>query len=103
MLCRWTRAQINLNLALMDIAHDSITANDAPPTPAEPPLIKREDYTPFAWLLPKTGLVFDLDIKKTRVEATLHVERNPAAERSDVLRLNGDGIEWNKKAAIEFD
>ena len=93
MLCRWTRAQINLNLALMDIAHDSITANDAPPTPAEPPLIKREDYTPFAWILPKTGLVFDLDLEKTRVEATLHVERNPAAERSDVLRLNGDGIE----------
>jgi aminopeptidase N len=93
MLCRWTRAQINLNLTLMDIAHDSITTNDAPPTPAQPPLIKREDYTPFAWLLPKTGLVFDLDLEKTRVQATLHVERNPAAQRSDVLRLNGDGIE----------
>lgn len=76
----------------MDIAHDSITANDAPPTPAEPPLIKREDYTPFAWLLPKTGLVFDLDLDKTKVQATLHVKRNPGAQRSDMLRLNGDGI-----------
>ncbi|MEL7219079.1 MAG: hypothetical protein AAGK01_11700, partial [Pseudomonadota bacterium] len=56
---------------------------DAAPTPAEPPVILREDYTPFAWLVSKTGLVFDLDLEKTRVQATLHVERNPAAEPSN--------------------
>lgn len=76
----------------MDIAHDSIQANDAPATPAEPPLIKREDYTPFAWEVPETTLHFDLGIEKTLVTATLTVRRNAKAQASQVLRLNGDGL-----------
>ena len=76
----------------MDIANDSITANDAPPTPSEPPLILREDYTPFAWLIPTTELEFYLGIEKTKVTASLTIERNPNAAPSKELRLNGDGL-----------
>ncbi|MEL7199927.1 MAG: aminopeptidase N [Pseudomonadota bacterium] len=76
----------------MDIAHDSITSNDAPPVPAEPPIIRREDYTPFGWNVPTTKLHFELGLDATRVTATLQIERNPAAEPTSELCLNGDGL-----------
>ncbi|ANU06658.1 aminopeptidase N [Paraurantiacibacter namhicola] len=82
----------------MDIARTPSTADgnphlaDAPPEPQEPAIIRREDYTPFAWLVPETHLDFELGLESTRVTATLKVERNPAAEASPVLRLNGDGL-----------
>lgn len=66
---------------------------DAPPEPREPPLIRREDYQPFAWLVPTTHLAFDLASEETTVTATLQVERNPAATPSPILRLSGDGLE----------
>jgi len=75
----------------MDIASDPIAAS-ATPTPQEPPVIRREDYTPFAWVLPETKLHFDLGVDQTTVTAALKVERNPKAEPSPVLRLNGDGL-----------
>ncbi|NQX95736.1 MAG: aminopeptidase N, partial [Erythrobacter sp.] len=75
----------------MDIASDPLNATDTP-TPAEPPVIRREDYTPFAWVVPETKLHFDLGIAKTTVTADLTVERNPKAEASNELRLNGDGL-----------
>lgn len=75
----------------MDIAHDPITADDTP-TPAEPPVIKREDYTPYPWTLGETELSFELGLEQTRVTATLAVEPNPAAEASNELRLDGDGL-----------
>ncbi|MEO0462394.1 MAG: aminopeptidase N [Pseudomonadota bacterium] len=65
---------------------------DAAPSPSEPPVIRREDYTQFPWLLPTTQLHFDLGLERTRVTATLSVERNPDAEPSALLRLNGDGL-----------
>ncbi|QDH33620.1 aminopeptidase N [Porphyrobacter sp. YT40] len=65
---------------------------DAAPTPHEPPVIRREDYTPFAWAVPTTQLDFQLGLSATRVTATLTVERNPAADASPELRLNGDGL-----------
>ncbi|BDI59696.1 aminopeptidase N [Qipengyuania nanhaisediminis] len=65
---------------------------DAAPTPHRPPVIHREDYRPFPWRVPTTDLAFELGIEKTRITATLAVERNPDAEPSDRLRLNGDGI-----------
>lgn len=65
---------------------------DAAKTPQQPPVIRREDYKPFAWLVPQTRLDFDLGVERTRVTATLMVERNPAAEASPELRLNGDGL-----------
>jgi len=65
---------------------------DAAPNPSEPPVIRREDYKPFAWLVPDTRLHFDLGIEKTTVTATLTVRRNADADASQVLRLNGDGL-----------
>lgn len=82
----------------MDIATTPTSPDAAPelaaaPMPHQPPVIRREDYTPFAWLVPEVALDFDLGTDETRVEATLTVKRNPAADRDDVLRLNGDQIE----------
>jgi aminopeptidase N len=65
---------------------------DAAPTPHEPPVIRREDYTPFAWLVPTTKLDFRLGLGKTRVTATLAIERNPAAAPTRELRLDGDSL-----------
>ena len=57
--------------------------------PAAPPVIRREDYQPPAWLVPETTLAFDLRIEQTRVVAKLKVRRNGADQ---TLRLKGDGI-----------
>ena len=65
---------------------------DAAPAPAQPPLIRREDYLPFPWIVPQTALHFDLGIEKTRITSTLSVERNPAATPLQEIRLNGDGL-----------
>ena len=82
----------------MDIATTPTTPDgnpeiaDAAPTPHEPPVIRREDYQPFAWLVPTTQLDFRLGLEATRVTATLQVERNPAADASSELRLDGDSL-----------
>jgi aminopeptidase N len=82
----------------MDIATTPTTPDgnpelaDAAPTPEAPPLIRREDYTPFPWLVPTTRLAFNLGLDETRVLASLTVAPNPAAAPSGTLRLNGDGI-----------
>ncbi|MEP3052246.1 MAG: aminopeptidase N [Erythrobacter sp.] len=81
----------------MDIAAKP-TANDGAPelgdAPAvQPQIIRREDYQPFGWLVPETRLDFDLGVESTRVTATMNVERNPAAEPTQELRLNGDELE----------
>ncbi|MFO6446394.1 aminopeptidase N [Erythrobacter sp. NE805] len=65
---------------------------DAAPTPHQPPVIRREDYRPFPWLVPTTTLAFNLGLDETRVYAELTVEPNPAAETTGTLRLDGDGI-----------
>jgi len=75
----------------MDIATDPITATDTP-MPAEPPLIRREDYTAFPWVVPETKLHFDLGVEKTIVTATLTIARNPKGKASQELHLNGDGL-----------
>ncbi|RJX69172.1 aminopeptidase N [Tsuneonella suprasediminis] len=83
----------------MDIARTPSTADgnpqmaDAPPVPAQPPLIRRVDYKPFPWLVPETRLHFDLGIETTRVTASLKVVPNPDAAPDDVIRLNGDGLQ----------
>ena len=82
----------------MDIARTPSTPDgnpemaDAAPEPKEPELIRREDYTPFPWRVPEVSLDFRLGIDNTRVRSTLLVERNPEAEASPTLRLNGDGL-----------
>ncbi len=75
----------------MDIARNPEMA-DAAPTPHEPPMIRREDYKPFPWLVPAIALDFDLALDATRVSATLTVERNAKADASPTIRLNGDGL-----------
>ena len=75
----------------MDIITNSEMA-DAAPTPHQPPVIRREDYKPFPWLLPVTRLDFELGVETTRVTSTLSVERNPAGDASPIITLNGDGI-----------
>jgi aminopeptidase N len=82
----------------MDIARTPATPDgnpemaDAAPRPAEAPLIRREDYKPFAWRVPETRLNFTLGLETTKVQAQLSVERNPDAEPDNVLRLNGDEL-----------
>ncbi|UYV16044.1 aminopeptidase N [Porphyrobacter sp. ULC335] len=82
----------------MDIATTPTTPDgnpeiaDAAPTPHEPPVIRREDYRPYPWLVPTTHLDFRLGLTETTVTATLHVERNPAADASPELRLDGDSL-----------
>ncbi|MFW2348759.1 aminopeptidase N [Qipengyuania sp.] len=66
---------------------------DAAVEPKAPPEIRREDYTPFPWLVPTIRIDFELGLEKTRVVATLDVRRNSAGEPSPAIRLNGDGIE----------
>ncbi len=57
--------------------------------PVAPPVIRREEYQPPAWLVPETALAFTLGIEQAQVIATLKVHRNGADQ---TLRLNGDGI-----------
>ncbi|PZT87333.1 MAG: aminopeptidase N [Citromicrobium sp.] len=82
----------------MDIARTPSTPDgnpemaDAAVEPKAPPEIRREDYTPFAWLVPTTRLDFELGLDRTRVTSTLEVERNPQADESPTIRLNGDGL-----------
>ena len=42
--------------------------------------IRRIDYTPPAFLVDRVALVFDLLPDDTRVESTLQLRRNPAAD-----------------------
>ncbi|WP_209349178.1 aminopeptidase N [Pontixanthobacter sp. CEM42] len=79
----------------MDIARtpdENPEMADAAIEPKQPPVIYRKDYKPFPWLVPATRLHFDLCAERTRITATLQVERNPAADASPTLLLNGDGL-----------
>ena len=82
----------------MDIARTPSTPDgnpemaDAAQAPAVPTLIRREDYRPYPWIVPTTRLDFTLGLNATRIVATLDVQRNPAADASPTLRLNGDGL-----------
>src|SRR6478672_3561997 len=67
-------------------------ASEIAEAPASPThvAIRREDYRPPDWLVPEIRLDFDLDAERTRVRATLDVERNGSHDRP--LRLDGDGL-----------
>jgi aminopeptidase N len=65
------------------------TAPEAPPSPTHV-AIRREDYRPPDWLVPEIRLDFDLGADRTRVRATLSVERN--GDHNRPLRLDGDGL-----------
>src|SRR6185369_5152895 len=68
---------------------DTHSIPEAPPAPTHV-AIRREDYRPPDWLVPEIRLDFDLDPERTRVRATLMVERNGDHDRP--LRLDGDDI-----------
>ncbi len=82
----------------MDVARTPSTPDgnpemaDAAPEPKEPLLIRREDYVPFAWLVPEVRLEFELGLDKTRVRSALTVQRNAKMPVSPTIRLNGDGL-----------
>ncbi|GGB28060.1 aminopeptidase N [Sphingomonas metalli] len=56
---------------------------------ATPPVVRRTDYRPPAWLVPDIALDFDLDPATTRVAARLEVRRNGGHDAP--LRLDGAG------------
>ena len=60
---------------------------------AQPHVTRREDYTPPDWQVPEIALDFDLDPVKTRVKATLHVQRGATADGAHdrPLRLDSAG------------
>ncbi|MGC1271347.1 MAG: aminopeptidase N [Croceibacterium sp.] len=83
----------------MDVARTPSTPDgnpqmaDAPPQPAQPALIRREDYAPYPWLIPEVSLNFALGLAQTWVEAALTVQKNARAATPDrFIRLKGDGI-----------
>ena len=83
----------------MDIARTPATPDgnpemaDAAVQPTVSAEIRRVDYKPFAWTVPTIHLDFALGLEETLVTASLDVARNPDAEPSPTLRLNGDGLE----------
>ena len=66
--------------------HDARTSPAAPPT-----AIRRTEYQPPSWLVPRIELDFALDATRTIVKSRLHVER--AGDDTDPLVLNGDSLE----------
>ena len=68
---------------------DAQTVPEAPPSPTHV-AIRREDYRPPDWLVPEIRLDFDLGTERTRVRATLSVERN--GDHHESLRLDGSEI-----------
>ncbi len=76
----------------MDIQSNPEMA-DAAPTPHDPPVIRREDYKPFPWLVPEIEMHFDLGLEATRVTSKLTVARNAKADPADSIRLDGDNLE----------
>ena len=77
----------------MDLLPDAaaLPPADVDPNPAAPPVIRRADYRPPAWLVPEVALDFALGLDATTVRAELLVRRNDAAAPAP-LRLAGDGI-----------
>jgi len=65
---------------------------DAAPPPSAPPVIRREDYLPPAWLVPEIALDFRLTLDATKIVSRLSVQRNPEGNGTDTLRLNGDQL-----------
>ncbi|HNH71415.1 MAG TPA: aminopeptidase N, partial [Pseudomonadales bacterium] len=60
--------------------------------PAPQPVLL-SDYRPPAFLIDHTRLHFDLDPAATEVTAELTMRRNPAAQATDRLRLDGVELE----------
>ena len=77
---------------MADISTTLSDAEAVPEAPTSPThvTIRREDYRPPDWLVPEIRLEFELDLHRTRVRATIAVERNGDHQRP--LKLDGDGL-----------
>ena len=64
---------------------------DALNAPVAPRAVRRADYRPPEWRVPRIALDFDLDPAATRVRAVLEVERS--GDHDAPLHLDGDGLE----------
>jgi aminopeptidase N len=67
---------------------------------ATPPVIRRADYAPPAFLIDTVALEFDLIPERTVVKNTMRVRRNPDAARAAHLELMGEQLEF-VSAAID--
>ncbi|OAJ58181.1 aminopeptidase N [Paraburkholderia ginsengiterrae] len=61
---------------------------------ATPPVIRRADYAPPAFLIDTVALEFDLIPDRTVVRNTMRVRRNPQASRAARLELMGEQLEF---------
>lgn len=59
---------------------------------ASPVVVYRADYAAAAYWIRTVDLTFDLDASKTIVASRLTLERNPAAEPGQPLKLHGEGL-----------
>ncbi|MGB6116666.1 MAG: aminopeptidase N, partial [Mesorhizobium sp.] len=55
-------------------------------------VFRLEEYQPSDWLIPRTSLVFQLDPERTRVTASLTIERRSGAPVDRPLILDGDSL-----------
>ncbi len=62
-------------------------------TESSPRAIRRQDYTPPAFLVDQVDLHFTLDPAATLVRSRLAFRRNPAAAPGQPLRLDGEALE----------
>jgi aminopeptidase N len=67
---------------------------------ATPPVIRRADYAPPAFLIDTVALEFDLVPERTVVKNTMRLRRNPDASRAAHLELLGEQLEF-VSAAID--
>jgi aminopeptidase N len=67
---------------------------------ATPPVIRRADYAPPAFLIDTVALEFDLVPERTVVKNTMRVRRNPDAARAAHFELMGEQLEF-VSAAID--
>lgn len=85
----WVRGRLNI-LFLQNAMADTAT----------PPVIRRADYAPPAFLIDTVSLEFDLVPERTVVKNTMRVRRNPDASRAAHLELMGEQLQF-VSAAID--
>ncbi|MEE4218040.1 MAG: aminopeptidase N [Xanthomonadales bacterium] len=56
-------------------------------------VVLRKDYAPYPWILNHTSLRFEIEADVTRVLSTLEFIRNPAAQPSGTIDLDGQDME----------
>ncbi|CAB3765462.1 aminopeptidase N [Paraburkholderia humisilvae] len=61
---------------------------------ATPPVIRRADYAPPAFLIDTVALEFDLVPERTTISNTMRVRRNPDAARAAHLELMGEQLDF---------